>query len=154
MSVEVRITEDHTDEVISAKDLAVLRALEAIGIKCEGYAKLLCPVDTGRLRNSITHALSGSSPAISSYKNNNTHATTNATQKAGTAGKPVKVKTYTYDGTAPKGKDAVYVGTNVEYAPYIEYGSQRSEAQPFLKPAVQDHAEEYKKIAESYLKGQ
>lgn len=150
----IEITNDHTSEAIAEKDAAVLRALEAIGIKCEGYAKLLCPVDTGRLRNSITHALSGSAPAISSYTNNSTHATTNATQRAGTAGKPVAVKTYTYEGSAPGGEEAVYVGTNVEYAPYVEYGTQRTTAQPFLKPAVHDHADEYKKIAESFLKGQ
>ena len=34
-------------------------ALEAIGITAEGYAKKLTPVDTGRLRNSISHAVSG-----------------------------------------------------------------------------------------------
>ena len=150
----IEITNDHTAEVIAEKDAAVLQALEAIGIKCEGYAKLLCPVDTGRLRNSITHALAGSAPAIDSYTNNSTHATTNATQRAGTAGKPVEVKTYTYEGSAPGGEEAVYVGTNVEYAPYVEYGTQRTTAQPFLKPAVHDHADEYKKIAESFLKGQ
>lgn len=150
----IEITNDHTAEAIAEKDAAVLRALEAIGIKCEGYAKLLCPVDTGRLRNSITHALSGSETAIKEYKNNRTHATTNATKRAGTAGKPVEVKTYTYEGSAPGGEEAVYVGTNVEYAPYVEYGTQRTTAQPFLKPAVQDHEDEYKKIAESFLKGQ
>ena len=31
-------------------------ALEMIGLTAEGYAKLACPVDTGRLRNSISHA--------------------------------------------------------------------------------------------------
>lgn len=34
---------------------ATARALEIMGGKAEGYAKMLCPVDTGRLRNSITH---------------------------------------------------------------------------------------------------
>jgi HK97 gp10 family phage protein len=34
-------------------------ALEEIGLVAEGAAKRLCPVDTGRLRNSITHALRG-----------------------------------------------------------------------------------------------
>lgn len=34
---------------------AVLRALEKCGLTAEGYAKMLCPVDTGNLRNSITH---------------------------------------------------------------------------------------------------
>lgn len=34
---------------------AALRALEKCGLTAEGYAKQLCPVDTGNLRNSITH---------------------------------------------------------------------------------------------------
>ena len=34
-----------------------------------------------------------------------------------------------------KGNIAI-VGTNVEYAPYVEYGTKRSRAQPFLRPAI------------------
>ena len=154
MEMQIRITEDNTDEVIAAKDAAVMRALEAIGLQAEGYAKLKAPVDTGLLRNSITHAVAGSSPAISSYKSNETHATTEATKRAGTAGKPVAVVEGKYSGAVPGGEAAVYVGTNVEYAPYVEYGTRLTKAQPFLKPAVQDHAEEYKRIAERFLKGQ
>ena len=47
---------DNSQEVLNAKDLAIEKALEMIGIKAEGYAKKDCPVDTGRLRNSISHA--------------------------------------------------------------------------------------------------
>ena len=43
---------------------AILRALEEIGIVAEGYAKRLCPVDTGRLRNSITHAIDNDEKAV------------------------------------------------------------------------------------------
>ena len=38
---------------------AIDRALEIIGGMAESYAKQLCPVDTGRLRNSITHKQEG-----------------------------------------------------------------------------------------------
>ena len=34
-------------------------ALEAIGIVAESYAKMKTPVDTGTLRNSISHAVKG-----------------------------------------------------------------------------------------------
>ncbi len=34
------------------------------------------------------------------------------------------------------GSNEVIVGTNVEYAPYVEYGTSRSVAQPFLRPAI------------------
>ena len=30
------------------------------------------------------------------------------------------------------GDNAVYVGTNIEYAPYVELGTSRQKAQPFL----------------------
>lgn len=49
--------EDHTDEVVAKTRDALVRALEAIGIQAEGDAMALCPVDTGRLRNSITHSI-------------------------------------------------------------------------------------------------
>ena len=48
---------DNTDEVLSALERAKKRGLEAIGLTAEGYAKKETPVDTGRLRNSIAHAV-------------------------------------------------------------------------------------------------
>ncbi len=56
---DVKIT-DNTDKFKAAMDEAVDRALEAIGIQAEGYAKLELEnaprrIDTGNLRNSITH---------------------------------------------------------------------------------------------------
>ena len=97
---------DNSEEVKSAMTSALARALEKIGLVAEGYAKRLCPVDTGRLRNSITHADDG---------------------------------------------EAEYIGTNVEYAPYVELGTSRTRAQPYLKPAVVNHSDEYKKIVEAEM---
>lgn len=82
-------------------------ALEMCGLLGERYAKLLCPVDTGRLRNSISHA--------------------------------------------PDGNKAEYIGTNVEYAPYLEYGTVDMNAHPFLKPAVSKHEYEYREIIRQVL---
>ena len=48
---------DNTDEVLSALERAKKRGLEAIGLTAEGHAKKETPVDTGRLRNSIAHAV-------------------------------------------------------------------------------------------------
>ena len=50
----VKVT-DNTDEALDALQSAVERGLEIIGGKGETYAKDLCVVDTGNLRNSITH---------------------------------------------------------------------------------------------------
>ena len=48
---------DNTQEVLSALEKAKKRGLEAIGLVAEGHAKKITPVDTGRLRNSIAHAV-------------------------------------------------------------------------------------------------
>lgn len=47
---------DNSNQVNAEFQKAVKRGLEAIGQTAEGYAKDNCPVDTGRLRNSISHA--------------------------------------------------------------------------------------------------
>ena len=48
---------DNTDEVLAALERAKKRGLEAVGLTAEGHAKKETPVDTGRLRNSIAHAV-------------------------------------------------------------------------------------------------
>lgn len=93
--------------VESAIDQAKARALEIMGGKAETYAKQLCPVDTGRLRNSITHEQ--------------------------------------YD------TDTEIVGTNVEYAPFVELGTRRQKAQPYLRPAAENHADEYRAVWQGEL---
>ncbi len=107
MSVEVR--SDNRAAVKSALDQRIAVALEEIGLTAEGYAKKACPVDTGRLRNSITHAVSSA-------------------------------------------ESVVYVGTNVEYAAYVELGTSRQKAQPYLKPAA-NHKSTYQAILRNRLQG-
>lgn len=53
----IDVVDDNTDEVIEKLGLAMARALEAIGMEAESDAADICPVDTGRLRNSITHTI-------------------------------------------------------------------------------------------------
>ena len=48
---------DNSEQVLSAMESAKKTALEAIGLVAETYAKKETPVDTGRLRNSITHTV-------------------------------------------------------------------------------------------------
>ena len=54
--MKVQVT-DNSEVFKNAKNKAVAAALEAIGLTAEGHAKKGCPVDTGRLRNSISHAV-------------------------------------------------------------------------------------------------
>lgn len=106
MSIDVTIT-DNSKEFLEELEKRKKAALEECGLAAEGYAKRLCPVDTGLLRNSITHA--------------------------------------EHEGDE-------YIGTNVEYAPYVEYGTVKTKAQPFLKPAATEHTSEYQAIVERRLK--
>ena len=131
---------DNTDEVLSALEKAIGRGLEAIGMTAEGHAKKKITqakaVDTGRLRNSITFAVSGESANISSYSGD--HG-----EKGGT-----------YSGTAPNDKEkAVYIGTGVEYAIGIETGSHRKAGGVhFLQDAATGHTDEYKRLMEDSMK--
>lgn len=65
--------------------------LDRLGSEIAADARIACPVDTGRLRDSIEHEVQG---------------------------------------------DAVRVGTNVEYAVYVEEGTRYMNAEPFLRPAL------------------
>ena len=107
MSVTSISLTDNTQDFLRATKEQRARALEAVGMQAENYAKLLCPVDSGNLKNSITHDRGG--------------------------------------------EDFEIVGTNVEYAPYVEYGTQRMKAQPYIKPAVEEHVDEYRSIFKEYL---
>lgn len=132
--MDVKFT-DNSGKVLAEFRDAALRALEKCGLTAEAYAKKLCPVDTGALRNSISHTVDDREPAA-------------------------------------------YVGTNSEYGPYVELGTgiyaeggggrptpwvyqdakgnwhmtHGQRAQPFLKTAVSDHAQQYRGIIESEMK--
>ena len=47
---------------------------------------------------------------------------------------------------------SAYIGTNVEYAPYVELGTQKMAARPFIKPAATEHSATYKRIIEDEMK--
>lgn len=120
---------DNSKQVNDEMLKKIQNALWAIGATAEGHAKDNCPVDTGRLRNSITHATidqhnSGTSPAES--------------------------EDYAAHGSPDE--FTVVIGTNVEYAPYIEAGSSKTSAHHMLRDACQNHTDEYKAIAEAALK--
>ena len=99
----------HAKDVLEAEQAAKAKALEIIGGKAESYAKKICPVDTGNLRNSITHQQ--------------------------------------YD------ENTEVIGTNVEYAPYVELGTVKMSAKPFLRPAAENHSAEYKAVIQSFMGG-
>ena len=98
----------HAKDALKGMADAKAKALEIIGGKAESYAKKLCPVDTGRLRNSITHL----------QRDENTEV----------------------------------IGSNVDYAPFVELGTHKMAAKPFLRPAAEGHGAEYKAVIEQVMK--
>lgn len=108
--MEIVVAESNVQAVIDASEEQIRVALEAIALQAEGYAILNCPVDTGRLRNSITHEVED---------------------------------------------NVAYIGTNVEYAPYVEFNDNAQHKvgkAHFIRDAVADHSDEYKQIADTYLR--
>lgn len=69
--------------------------LVKLGLRVQNEARILCPVDTGRLRSSIQMV-------------------------EGQDGRGVYVT----------------VGTNVEYAAFVEFGTRFMAAQPYMRPAL------------------
>lgn len=136
----------HIDAFYDEFDPAVRKALEEIGIEAEAHAKEIMrdmspkpPIDTGYLRNSVTWAIGGGNPNAKNYK-------------ADKENKQGIIREGSYSGTAPK-KDqpCVYLGTNVEYAPPVEFGTSKMPARAFIRPAVEDFGDEYKEIVENNL---
>lgn len=98
---------DNSAAVLAAFESKKTLALLAVGAAAERHAKAITPVDTGRLRDSISHAAVG---------------------------------------------DAAYIGTNVEYAPYVEYGTYRTKAHHMLEKAATGHGDEYAAIVRAAMK--
>lgn len=48
--------------------------------------------------------------------------------------------------------EAAYIGTNVEYAPYVELGARGRQGVHMLKRAATEHTDEYKRIMEDSMK--
>lgn len=155
---------DNSDKILSMFNDRIDPTLEAVGIHLEGEAKEELEnsprrIDTGLLRNSITHALSGKSPAIHSYhadkgSNRNKKTGKRLSAIAKTAG---SVKVGRYNGTAPEepeGQKAVYIGTNVEYAIYVHEGTSKMEANRFLKNACERNEGQIRRYIEKNLKFQ
>lgn len=151
MANSFNITVDsHVRDVEAAVDEKIKFALDLMGEVVEGHAKEDCPVDTGLLRNSITHAVSGQAASISSY-----HAERTSTGQSATTGSTGSVGIGRYSGNIGSGNEKVcYVGTNVEYAPYVEfidrYHHNVGKAH-FLRDGAVNHVNELKAVAETAL---
>jgi hypothetical protein len=131
--IDIQIT-DNSGEILRALEEKKKAALTGIGIQAEGYAKRSTPVDTGRLRSSITHAVRGDDVYI------------------GTNVQPYAVYVelgtgiYASDG---KGRQSPwgYYDRNGKY--HVTRGMKPHHK---LKKATSEHTEEYKRIIEAIMK--
>ena len=48
--------------------------------------------------------------------------------------------------------DAAYIGTNVEYAPYVELGTRGRKGVHMLQRAATEHTDEYRRLMEDSMK--
>ena len=138
---------DNSKEFIEAKNVQTKAALEAIGTQAVSHVTQNITrngrVDTGLYRNSITYALSGEKPKKDAYSGN-------AGMKTGKPGSKG-----TYSGTAPEdpeNKPAIYVGSNVDYALYVEEGTRKQAGTHDIKNGIADNINEYKEIYKKILK--
>lgn len=125
----------NTDKVLEGLDDAVLRALERIGMQAEGYAIDLVPIDTGNLKNSITH-------------------TVDEAEKVAYVGTPNEYAVYVEMGTGmyvDGGRKTPWVYKDEKTGEWVTTKGQK--AQPYLKPAITDHIDTYKNIVKDEMGG-
>ncbi len=95
------------------------------------------------LKNSTTYAVSGENPLISEYKANKKRKGEDT------------IRTGSYQGTAPNNKNkAVYIGTNVEYAKYVQYGTSKMVARDFMFAPIRANLGYYKELMMKHIKGE
>ena len=120
----------------------VAAALEIVGGRIEDYAKNLCPVGSGIIYTSPEDT--GTQYIGGTLRDSITH--------------------HMEEGS----DDTMIVGTNVKYAPWVELGHNQEPGrfvpairkrlvashvagQPFLRPALENHMDEYREIIERVL---
>lgn len=116
---------DNSPQVLSALQRATIRGLEACGATAESYAKK-------ELSRPKVHKDGTSKPNVVTgrLRNSISHSL----------------------GSNVGDNIQVYIGTNVSYAPFVELGTRKAPAYPYLKPACTEHNEEYKAILTESLK--
>ena len=114
--------QSNSEEIGELFEQACERALVRMGLSAEGFAKK-------EISRPKSHADGTSRPNVDTGNLRNSISN--------------KVK---------MNEKSVYIGTNIEYAPYVELGTSRAKAYPFLKPAVTEHSATYKRIIEDEMK--
>jgi HK97 gp10 family phage protein len=128
--MEFEIVANNADLVKVEFEKKVQNALESAGGLVDDYAKSLCPVDTGNLRNSITHEVEDTTAWI---------------------GTDNEYAIYVECGTGiyyPGGRQTPWVFQDSKGNWHLTHGQR---AQEFLKPAIADHTDQIQSIIEKTL---
>ena len=132
LKVDTQVAEQLLKDIPEKTDRIVRKHAFAI----EAAAKIMAPVDTSALKNSIHTRTSKTDGAADA-------------ESMATSANPG----YGFD-PAPKAKKLgiAYVGAGMEYAFYVEFGTSRTPAQPFLGPAVEQQRTAFFRDLENVVK--
>lgn len=122
IQIDFKIDIDNSDRIIERKNEALRAALEAVGLEAEKNAKM-----------EITRKV---------YDVPQTPEQRARYKRTGLLRNSI---THQVQG------NTVMVGTNVEYAPYVELGTIYMHERPFIAPSIEEHLDEYKAIIERVL---
>ena len=107
----VKLDTRELDRIAKGLNMKVDKIVEALAYEVEREAKQRVPVLTGNLRNSI-------------------HTKTKT-------GSTLRSATFAVDIPSPRGKIIAVVGSGVNYAAYVEFGTHKRGERPYLGPAVE-----------------
>lgn len=120
--LEIQILNDNTDKILAALPEQIEQALTAIGVAAESNA--VAEVDK---------AVYDTPESKSGYI------------RTGRLRNSLTHEVHTEE-------KSVWIGTAVEYAKFVEFGTRKMKPRPYLKPAIVEHADEYKALAEEALR--
>lgn len=122
---------DNSDEILRALSEACERGLYRCGEKAKEYAKDLCPVDTGNLRNSIkSTVIDGKEMHV---------------------GTKTKYGIYQELGTGKYAVNGDGKPTKYQDAQGVWHWTAGNRAHPLIKPSIADHKETYRNILKDEL---
>ncbi|MBU2038345.1 MAG: HK97 gp10 family phage protein [Gammaproteobacteria bacterium] len=114
MTITVKLDTRELERIAKGLNTKTDKIVEALAFEVEADAKQRAPVRTGNLRNSI-----------------HTRTKHNSTLRA---------VTFMVDIPSPSGKIIAVVGSGVNYASYVEFGTYKMASRPYLGPAVESKA--------------
>jgi len=121
-SIDIEVDTSGINRILRELGPNATRALKKAAFMIESRAKQKAPVDTGALRNSIYTRI----------------------------GKGADITTVGIEGRTPlpepDGDLVAHIGPSVHYAVYVEMGTHRMSAQPYLLPAVRETEAELAEI--------